>query len=140
MSATYTLQFYSPSLPSSTFFVKSSAYYDDVKTFMTKLNLRMPFFFLIQLFIFWRSNSLLPFRLLALRICLVTFPCSKFFFNFFLNLFVCTGIFGCNLWALRCGLWNLVPWPGIEPGPPVLGKQSLSHWTNQGSPSMFQIF
>ena len=140
MSPTYTLHFYSSSLPSSTCFVKSSVYYDDVNMFMTKLNLRMPFFFLIQLFIFWRSNSLLHFQLLALRTCLVTFPCSKFFLKNFFNLFVCAGNFGCNLWALRCGLWNLVPWPGIEPGTPVLGMQSLSHWTNQGSPSMFQIF
>ena len=26
-------------------------------------------------------------------------------------------------------MWDLVPWPGIEPGPPALGVQSLSYWT-----------
>ena len=33
--------------------------------------------------------------------------------------------------ALSCGMWDLVPRPGMAPGPPVLGAQSLSlldHW------------
>ena len=30
------------------------------------------------------------------------------------------GVFSCNI-------WNLVPWPGMEPEPSVLGAQSLSH-------------
>ena len=28
-----------------------------------------------------------------------------------------------------CGIWDLVPWPGIKPRPPVFGVGSLSHWT-----------
>ena len=35
----------------------------------------------------------------------------------------------CSMWALNCCIWDLVPWPGIETGPPALGVQSLSHWT-----------
>ena len=31
--------------------------------------------------------------------------------------------------GLSCGMWDLVPWPGIEPGPTVLGEWSLSYWT-----------
>ena len=33
--------------------------------------------------------------------------------------------------GLSCGSWDLliVPCPGIEPKPPALGAQSLSHWT-----------
>ena len=31
--------------------------------------------------------------------------------------------------CLSCGMWDLVPWPGNEPGPPASGVQSLSHWT-----------
>ena len=31
--------------------------------------------------------------------------------------------------TLSCSIWDLVPWPGIEPGPPALGTWSLSHWT-----------
>ena len=32
---------------------------------------------------------------------------------------------------LSCGMWDLVPGPGIEPGLPALGTQSLSHWTTR---------
>ena len=31
--------------------------------------------------------------------------------------------------GLSCGTWDLVSWPGIEPRPPALGAQSLSHWS-----------
>ena len=31
-----------------------------------------------------------------------------------------------SILIVTCGRWNLVPWPGIEPRPPVLGAQSLS--------------
>ena len=30
--------------------------------------------------------------------------------------------------GLSCGIWALVPWPGIEPGLPALGEQSFNHW------------
>ena len=30
---------------------------------------------------------------------------------------------------LGCDLWALVPWPGIESGPPALEAWSLTHWT-----------
>ena len=39
------------------------------------------------------------------------------------------GIFSCGIQTLGCGMWDLVPWPGIEPRLPALGVQSLSHWT-----------
>ena len=45
-------------------------------------------------------------------------------------------------WAmlgLSCGMWDLVPWPGIKPGPPALGVLSLSHWTTREVPThLFQ--
>ena len=31
--------------------------------------------------------------------------------------------------GLSCGMWDLIPSPGIEPGTPVLGARSLSHRT-----------
>ena len=31
-------------------------------------------------------------------------------------------------------MWDLVPRPGIEPGHPALGAQSLSHWTTREVP------
>ena len=33
--------------------------------------------------------------------------------------------------GLSCGMWDLVPWPWIETGPPSLGAWSLSHWTTR---------
>ena len=45
-------------------------------------------------------------------------------------------IFNWETEPLNCDLWDLVPWPGIEPYPPVLGAWSLSHWTTM----KFQVF
>ena len=47
-----------------------------------------------------------------------------------------TGL-GCGILAFGYGMWNLVPWSGIEPGPPALRAQSLDHWTMRlSSPSV----
>ena len=40
-------------------------------------------------------------------------------------------IFSCSTGTLSCGMWDLVPWPGIEAGPPALGAWSLSPWTTR---------
>ena len=34
-------------------------------------------------------------------------------------------------------MWDLVPQPGMEPGPPALGAWSLSHWTTREVPLGF---
>ena len=36
--------------------------------------------------------------------------------------------------GLSCCMWDLAPCPGIEPRPPALGAQSLSHWTTREVP------
>ena len=36
-----------------------------------------------------------------------------------------------RIFNLHCGLWDLVPGPGVEPGPPPLGAWSLSYWTTR---------
>ena len=36
--------------------------------------------------------------------------------------------------GLGCSMWDLVPWPGNEPGSPELGAHSLSHWTTREVP------
>ena len=41
------------------------------------------------------------------------------------------GIFSCGIQTLSCGMWDLVPRPRIEPGPPALGVQSLNHWATR---------
>ena len=38
--------------------------------------------------------------------------------------------------TLSCGMWDLVPRPGIKPGPPALGAWSLSHWTTRAVPEI----
>ena len=53
-----------------------------------------------------------------------------------------------GVWTLRsrmqtlsCGMWDLVPWPRIEPRPPTLGARSLSHWTTREvPPQLFKKF
>ena len=45
-------------------------------------------------------------------------------------------IFSCSMRTLRCGMWNLVPWSGIEPRPPALGAWRLSHWTTMEVPKL----
>ena len=42
----------------------------------------------------------------------------------------------CGSRTLSCGMWALVPWPGIEPWPPALGAWSLSHWTTKEVPDI----
>ena len=51
---------------------------------------------------------------------------SFFFSNIYLFYLAALG--------LICGMWDLVPWPGIEPRPPSLGAQILSHWTTKEVP------
>ena len=41
----------------------------------------------------------------------------------------------CILLVVAC-MWDLVPRPGIEPGPPALGAQSLTHWTTREVPCL----
>ena len=40
-------------------------------------------------------------------------------------------IFIRGLRTLSCSMGDLVPWPGIEPGPPALAAWSLSHWPSR---------
>ena len=41
--------------------------------------------------------------------------------------------------TLSGGMWDLVPWPGIEPEPPALGAWSLSHWTTREVPELHTL-
>ena len=68
---------------------------------------------------------------------------NSVFFSFFKFIWLCQvivaalgsfsfccmcGILSCSMWTFCCGMWDLVPWPEIELGPPALRTQSLSHW------------
>ena len=43
-------------------------------------------------------------------------------------------IFSCSIWTLSCSRWDLVPWPGINLGPPALGMWSFSLRTTREVP------
>ena len=49
----------------------------------------------------------------------------------FFKIFIYLSVLG-----LSCGTWHLVPWPEMEPRPPALAAQSLSHWTTREFPAM----
>ena len=36
-------------------------------------------------------------------------------------------------------MWDLVPWPGINPVPPVVEAWNLSHWTAREVPDKFDL-
>ena len=68
-------------------------------------------------------------------------------FFFFLHLFVCLFVWlyhilvvTCRIFNLHCSMCDLVPWAGIEPGPPALGVWSLSHWPPGKSPGTCSNF
>ena len=42
--------------------------------------------------------------------------------------------------TLIYGMWGLVPCPGIEPGPPALGEQTLSHWSISEVPVLIDFY
>ena len=42
--------------------------------------------------------------------------------------------------SLSCSMWDLVPWPGVEPRPRALAPWSLRHWTTLGSLWLLEIY
>ena len=56
-------------------------------------------------------------------------------------LVVARGTIHCSMQTLSCSVWGLVPWPGLEPGPPALGPQSqqLEHQGSSGN-FLFEFF
>ena len=46
----------------------------------------------------------------------------------------------CCLRTLSCSGWDLVSWSGIEPGPPLWGAWSLSHWTTRKVTRALSLF
>lgn len=60
-------------------------------------------------------------------------PTSPLFFLFLKYMYLFGWILVVVLGILGCGRWDLVPGPGVEPGPSALGARSLSHWTARES-------
>ena len=56
----------------------------------------------------------------------------------FIYLFGCAGSQLRHAGSFSCGMWDLVPWPGIKTGPPALGVRHLNHWTTREVPTDIQ--
>ena len=92
----------------------------------------------------WQAEQLCSLSFLSLRLVNLEYSHWRFFKN---NIFtylaspglscgthkLCGFLVACGIFS--CSMWDLVPWPGIKPGPSVLGAWSPSHWTTEGSPS-----
>ena len=87
-----------------------------------------------------------PFHLTLIFIFILFLPIFSVFKKYLLFIWPCRvlveahGIFfkiSYDIWILCCGMWDLVPWPGMEPGPPALGVWSLSLWTPRKSRQWF---
>ena len=81
----------------------------------------------------WLANFLKKFSTFILKILFIylTVPSLSWGMQVF---YLC-----CGIQTLSFGMWDLVPWPGIEPGPPALGVKSLSHWTTREVPQLLCV-
>ena len=75
----------------------------------------------------------------------VMFSCCFACLIIFKKVFICfysaapgprcgVGILSCGVEILSCSMWDLVLWPGVQPGPPALGAWSHSCWTTREFP------
>ena len=89
-----------------------------------------------------QTNIIIVIRFSIWRICInvAFFSFFLFLFFFFNDLFGCAGsqlrlsglsafvvayrMFSCGMPILSCGMWDLIPCPGIKPGALVFGAQS----------------
>ena len=58
---------------------------------------------------------------------------GSFIFNFYSFIWL-HWVFVATCRIFSCGMWVLMPQPGVEPELPALGAQSLSHWTTREVP------
>ena len=70
--------------------------------------------------VFWDADSIL-------------FP-NLFFFPSLIFIYLAVPGPSCGMQNLGCNMWDLVPWPRIEPRPSAVGGQNLNHWTTREVP------
>ena len=75
------------------------------------------------------------------------YPLLTFFKNCFYSfiwlhwvLVAACGIFSCGTQTLSCGMWDLVPWPGIKPGAPCIGSSEPQPRDHQGRSPWMAFF
>ena len=64
----------------------------------------------------------------------VTWICISTLLGLFVCLFFLFVFISLAASGLSCSMWDLVPWPGIKPGPSASGVQSFNHWTTRDVP------
>ena len=70
-------------------------------------------------------------------ICVPSIAGGFFFFFLIFYLFISPHqLFVVAHKIFSCGMWDLVPWPGIEPQSRALGAGSLSHWATKQVPQV----
>ena len=95
---------------------------------------------LAQIHVYWVVILSISSSATLFSFCLRSFPNIRVFSNELTLRIRCTYLFTgiidlpWGVWTVSCGMWNLVPWLGITPGPPALGTWSLSHWTARKFP------
>ena len=63
-----------------------------------------------------------------------------FWIYFYLLIWMCLVLVAAlGIFDLHWGMWDLVPWPGMEPAPPALEAWSLSHWTIREVPGLCHL-
>ena len=77
------------------------------------------------------------------QLCNVTYPPLQYHIQwfqlwYFKILFLFIYFFRLYQVLVVACMWDLVSWPGIEPGPPALGARTLTHWTTREVPGLFK--
>ena len=82
--------------------------------------------------------NIIMFRLTWPELGLLNFF-KKYLFIYLAASGLSCGIFSCGMRTLSCSMWDLVPWPGIEGGPPALGAWRFNHWTTREVPVLLNF-
>jgi len=82
----------------------------------------MPLFFLAVMPDLWDLSSLTSDAAgaLAVKALSPNQSTARVFLTVTLHIYLTVP--GCSIQTLSCDLWDIVPCPGIEPGPPCIGR------------------
>ena len=94
----------------------------------------------------WQAEQLCSLSFLSLRLVNLEYSHWRFFKNNIFTYLASPGFswgtrdLPCRMPSLSCGKWDPVPWAGMEPKPPALGAQNLSHRTTREMPYLTEYW